>query len=148
MNSFLYVTVQMLRREVIKNKPADLEDFIISLCYARLQENKIPETEIGHKGGVANTSKPPLLTTYQTKTSSDLKSPESNLNMERRKSSDIINVSSPLGSPLGSPTGTARKSKALVSSSSSTESYTESNSQIVLELKEKEKYDDNDELSD
>lgn len=41
----------MLRNEIIKNKPCDLEDFVISLCEARLQGKDIPETAVGHKGG-------------------------------------------------------------------------------------------------
>lgn len=41
----------MLRNEIIKNKPSDLEDFVISVCEARLQCRDIPETAVGHKGG-------------------------------------------------------------------------------------------------
>lgn len=41
----------MLKKEIIRNKPCDLEDFVIALCEARLQGKEMPETAIGHNGG-------------------------------------------------------------------------------------------------
>ena len=47
----LLYLLQLLEKEVLKNRPVDLEDFVISLCEARLQGRPIPQTAVGHNGG-------------------------------------------------------------------------------------------------
>ena len=49
--TYASLSYQMLTREILKNKPADLEDFVIALCEARLQGKPTPETAVGHNGG-------------------------------------------------------------------------------------------------
>jgi hypothetical protein len=39
-----------MRKEIMKNKPVNLEDFMISFCEARLNGDPTPETIEGHKG--------------------------------------------------------------------------------------------------
>ena len=42
---------QALRIEVMKNRPADLEDFVVAFCEARLQGRALPETTVGQNVG-------------------------------------------------------------------------------------------------
>jgi hypothetical protein len=44
----------MLKREIFKNKPVNLEDFMIAFCEARLNGDPTPETSEGHRGGGDN----------------------------------------------------------------------------------------------
>lgn len=47
-----FIIIKALRREVMKNRPADLEDFVVAFCEARLQGRALPETTFGQNGGV------------------------------------------------------------------------------------------------
>ena len=50
--SFSFYSInQALKIEVMKNRPADLEDFVVAFCEARLQGRALPETTVGQNMG-------------------------------------------------------------------------------------------------
>ena len=47
--------LEELQLELLKNKPANIEEFVIAICEARLDNQPLPETHKGHHGGESNT---------------------------------------------------------------------------------------------
>lgn len=46
-----------IKAALLKNKPADMEEYLIAFCEARLAGNPAPDTHKGHGGGTGNATK-------------------------------------------------------------------------------------------
>jgi hypothetical protein len=46
-----------MKTALLKNKPADIAEYLIAFCEAKLAGNPVPETHKGHGGGTSNSTK-------------------------------------------------------------------------------------------